>query len=60
MTTPGYKIENLTKPLECQAIEAGETTYTPEYVADTMLASLARCSEQLQWSPARQRGGASV
>ncbi|EQC39556.1 hypothetical protein SDRG_02992 [Saprolegnia diclina VS20] len=40
MDTPGYAIENVTKPAECKTIEANDTLHTPEAVATSILRDL--------------------
>ncbi|RHY91648.1 hypothetical protein DYB35_003287, partial [Aphanomyces astaci] len=40
MDTPGFELEQLTKPTECKAIEASETLYKPEAVASSILKDL--------------------
>ena len=37
MCHPGYEQENLTKPLDAKAIEAGEPLYKPEDVAESIV-----------------------
>jgi len=40
MATPGYEVENRTKPTECKSIESGETTYQPQDVARSIISGL--------------------
>ena len=42
MDTPGFEIENKTKPAVAKAIEAGEPTHDPAKVAAAVLAGLER------------------
>jgi len=42
MDTPGYRLENLTKPAECQAIEKGEPVYQADVCARAIVDSLRK------------------
>jgi len=42
MDTPGYRLENATKPAECQAIEKGEPVYQADVCARAIVDSLRK------------------
>ena len=41
MDTPGFEVEEKSKPAACRAIEKDDTVYKPEYVANAVLTSLS-------------------